>query len=356
MRDKALLEERMQKLIEMTAGFCDSYLDEDYKQLCERLIRKMARKRNVPFLSGRIEIWAAAIVYALAQNNFLFDHSFEPYASAEDICNYFGTSKSTTSQKAKVVRDMFKMSYFDEEFSTTYMMENNPFSDLVMEDGLIVDIRSQPSEPQKVQREEEHTTAKRKREYVDKDHAVTLAYYNLCDDVYDGRNAKTIKRQVKRLIEKDPDFLDSYLLLYELLKNEGKLQEAEKVLNDAYERAITLITDKKGNWPDVLEWGWLENRHIIRTILNKAISLWNSGDVDNALELFRKLLQTNPNDNVGARDFILAIRMNMSFEEFERQFNKGGYYDTDLVEWFERNYKKFPDEFGWWEKAVEECE
>jgi hypothetical protein len=70
-----------------------------------------------------------------------------------------------------------------------------------------------------------------------------------------------------------------------------------------------LITDKKGNWPDVLEWLWLENRHIIRAILNKTISLWKNKDVDNAIDLFRKLLKTNPMDNVGARNFILADLM-----------------------------------------------
>lgn len=111
MKDNVLIEEKMQKLIEMTTEFCDEYLDEEYKQLCEKLIRKMCRKRNVPFLSGQLEIWAAAIVYAIGSINFLFDQSFEPYASGEDIRNYFGTSKSTSSQKAKLIRDMFKLGY-----------------------------------------------------------------------------------------------------------------------------------------------------------------------------------------------------------------------------------------------------
>ncbi|RCV64549.1 hypothetical protein C5S53_08125 [Methanophagales archaeon] len=44
MRDKDLIEQMMQKLIAMTAGFCDAYVDEDYKQLCEKQIRKMSRK------------------------------------------------------------------------------------------------------------------------------------------------------------------------------------------------------------------------------------------------------------------------------------------------------------------------
>lgn len=142
MKDKTLVEEKMQKLIEMTARFCDEHLDEEYKQLCEKLIRKMSRKRNVPFLSGRIEIWAAAIVYAIGSINFLFDRNFGPYVSGDDICNYFGTSKSTTSQKAKLIRDMFKLEHWDRELSTSQMIQNDPFRDLVMVNGFIVSIKS----------------------------------------------------------------------------------------------------------------------------------------------------------------------------------------------------------------------
>jgi tetratricopeptide (TPR) repeat protein len=182
---------------------------------------------------------------------------------------------------------------------------------------------------------------KRLREYADRDHEVMDTYYDLCEE-YNGRNAKSIKRRLERLIEKNPNFFDSYLSLYEILQDEGNLDKAEKVLDGAYERAIKLITDKEGNWPDILEWAWLENRHIIRTLLNKAISLWERKEVDGALDLFRKLLRTNPGDNLGARDYILAIRQGMRFEDFEKHFNKGGFYDKELT-----------DEFDWWEKAVE---
>ena len=191
------------------------------------------------------------------------------------------------------------------------------------------------------------------REFMDKEHEVMYRFYDLCEQ-YNGSNAKFIKRRMKQLIEEDPDFLDSYLLLYEILKDEGNSSEAERVLNDAYERALRLITDENGNWPDRLSWGWLENRHVIRTILNKAILLWENRKVDEALDLLRKLLKTNPGDNVGARFYILAIRMNMTLEEFERRFDRGGYYDMDLSDWFDENYKGFDDEFGWWEKAIEE--
>ncbi len=46
--------------------------------------------------------------------------------------------------------------------------------------------------------------------------------------------------------------------------------------------------------------------------------------------------------------------MGMSFDDFENRFNKDGFYDTELMDWFDKNHKKFPDEFDWWEKAAEE--
>lgn len=52
MRDNVLIGEKKQKLVEITTGFCETYLDEDYERLCEKPIHKMSRKRNVPFLSG----------------------------------------------------------------------------------------------------------------------------------------------------------------------------------------------------------------------------------------------------------------------------------------------------------------
>jgi hypothetical protein len=157
MKNKVLIEEKMQELIEKTTGFCEIYLDTDYKQLCENLINKMSRKRNIPFLSGRLEIWAAAIVYAIGSINFLFDKSFKPYATAEDICRYFETTKSSTSQKAKVIRDMFGLNYWDKEFSTTHMKETNPFSNMVMVNELIVDKRFLPPEIQEIIDDKENT-------------------------------------------------------------------------------------------------------------------------------------------------------------------------------------------------------
>ncbi|MHC1576551.1 MAG: DUF6398 domain-containing protein [Methanosarcinaceae archaeon] len=132
MEDRERVKEKMAVLMELTDEFADLALDDDYRSLCQKLIKKMGRKQQVPFLSGRIEIWAAAVVYSIGQINFLFDRSFSPYVTADDICDHFGTSKSTTSQKAKLIRDMFKMRYFDDDFSTQSTMDDNPITKLMM--------------------------------------------------------------------------------------------------------------------------------------------------------------------------------------------------------------------------------
>lgn len=120
------------QLFEMTTSFCKMYLDEEYEQLSVRMIEKMARKRSIPFTAGRTEIWAAAIIHSLGQINFLYDKKVTPHISLDQLIDYFKVSKSTVGQKAKIIRDMFKMQYWDGEFSTTRMKQNNPFANLAV--------------------------------------------------------------------------------------------------------------------------------------------------------------------------------------------------------------------------------
>lgn len=151
---KEQIKIRERQLLDLTAEFCDQHLDENYKQLCDKLIKKLGRKRNVPFQSGKIEIWAGAVIHALGTINFLFDKSAEPFITVSDISEFFGTKNTTVSGKAKLIRDMFKMRHFDSEFSTQQMSKNNPFNDLVMVNGLIVPLSSIPEDLQEMVKKE----------------------------------------------------------------------------------------------------------------------------------------------------------------------------------------------------------
>lgn len=146
MGDSAATQEVRRQLVEATTTFCDEYLDEDYKQLCEDLIAKLSRKRTVPFMSGQVKTWAATIVYALGQINFLFDKSFEPYVTPAELCAFFGVGMSNASRKATELRRSLGLREFDPEFSTAQVQGSNPMKDMVMIDGLIVPISMLPPE------------------------------------------------------------------------------------------------------------------------------------------------------------------------------------------------------------------
>jgi hypothetical protein len=128
-------------------------LNEEYAVLAEKLVCKLGRKRNVPFVTGQAQIWAVAVIHALGTINFLFDKSFEPYVSVEELNDFFGTKKSTTGNKSREIRDLLKLSYWDRDFSTGSMANNNPLADLVMVDGLIVPISALPEEYQVIARQ-----------------------------------------------------------------------------------------------------------------------------------------------------------------------------------------------------------
>lgn len=137
----------------MTGAFCNEKLDDDYFQLCEKLIKKLGRKRDVPFQRGKLEIWAAAVVYAIGSINFLFDKSFEPYITTKQLNEYFGTKNSTVSNKARKIKDMFDIWHFSPEFSTERTTESNPFNQMVMVDGFIVPMDTLPDDLQQMVRD-----------------------------------------------------------------------------------------------------------------------------------------------------------------------------------------------------------
>ena len=117
--------ERKDELIKMVSDFSEDFLDVEFKKLNVKLVEKLSRKREVPFKRGKLEIWASGIVYAIGQLNFLFDDSFEPYCTPDEICNYFKTKKSTTSNKARDIRKMLNLKIGDGEFSTERILKSN---------------------------------------------------------------------------------------------------------------------------------------------------------------------------------------------------------------------------------------
>lgn len=197
------------------------------------------------------------------------------------------------------------------------------------------------------------------QQFVDKDHAVMHEFYEATEAI---TNRKKLETEMQRLIEADPLFFDSYLVLADLLTDRGKEKQAHNLIDTAYEKAISLIVDNKGNWPKEMAWGWLENRHIMRTIERYAHQLWEEGKAEQALDIFRRLLKANPRDNQGARYSILAMRLGLGTDWEEQFVVKEGPMANQALEaaplhrWFDRNANKFPEEFDWLLKLYKEWE
>ena len=129
-------------IIVITDEACAKLLDAEYAGLARQAVAKLARKRPSPLLSGRHATWAAAVVYALGQVNFLFDASSEPHLTADELSAAFGLAKSTMGSKAKQVRDLLKMDYFTTEFMRADVLAQNPMVWFIEVDGLVMDSRS----------------------------------------------------------------------------------------------------------------------------------------------------------------------------------------------------------------------
>lgn len=136
------------QLVELTTTFCNLKINEEYAQLCEKLIRKLGRKRSVPFQTGKLENWAATIVYTIGVINFLFDKDSKPNLTLSDINDYFGTKQATVANKSRDIREMLKLGHFNTEFSTKSVLGASPMNQFVMIDGMIHPIEDLPEELQ----------------------------------------------------------------------------------------------------------------------------------------------------------------------------------------------------------------
>jgi hypothetical protein len=132
----------------ITDRICSAILDEEYADLARRAVAKLARKRPSPLSGGRRATWAAGVLYALGQVNFLFDPASEPYATAEQLSQAAGVAKSTMSGKAKHVRDLLRIGHFSPEFQRADVAERNPLVWMIEVNGFVVDARRVPLEIQ----------------------------------------------------------------------------------------------------------------------------------------------------------------------------------------------------------------
>ncbi|MFT6981813.1 MAG: hypothetical protein ACJAUD_000578 [Crocinitomicaceae bacterium] len=163
------------------------------------------------------------------------------------------------------------------------------------------------------------------------------------DGIEDEEEFNWVLQYLVSLTKKAPDFLQPYEIILSMLSHFEKdkevvvlKEETQKQLQEACYR----IAEKHDVFNKQIEWGWHENRPLVRGLNFHADTLWKEGEVDKAYELFSKILKTNENDNIGARYSVKATKGGMSHQEFENRFTysdkRGSYYkNEELSDWFE---------------------
>lgn len=98
--------DEVQKLLD---AFCEEHLTPELTGYVQKLWEKVGRKRNYVITGGKKEIWASAVIYVIARLNFLFDPANPNYLTADRICAFFGTKKSTVASRASDIERSCKI-------------------------------------------------------------------------------------------------------------------------------------------------------------------------------------------------------------------------------------------------------
>jgi hypothetical protein len=139
-----VMQARYIEITALTDALCQEKLNEEYAQLCREMTATLARKRPSPLVGGHAKSWACAIAYTIGSVNFLFDKSQTPYLRADELCAWFGLSKSTGGNKSSQIKQTLKIGLMDMQWTLPSRMDDNPMAWLVMVNGLIVDARQLP--------------------------------------------------------------------------------------------------------------------------------------------------------------------------------------------------------------------
>jgi tetratricopeptide (TPR) repeat protein len=151
-------------------------------------------------------------------------------------------------------------------------------------------------------------------EYRD-DHEWEFAYPRITEDALDGLDEgielmhadrrDEAERLFLRLIRHFPEFIDARHHLAMLLDAEGRKTEAFRLWQEAVDLGFTCFPLAFKYGQDLLPWGWIDNRPFLRACHGFGLAYLARGNVGMALDVFRRILALNPDDNLGIRALVI---------------------------------------------------
>jgi len=142
------MRDRAQEVLNITDCACHEHLDDEYAQIARLLVTRLARKRLSPLARGDVRIWAAGVLYAVGQINFLFDPTQTPHLTAKQLAERLGVVQTTMANKAGLINRMLDIGMFEPDLTREAMLVQHPMAWIVEVDGMLIDARTLPPELQ----------------------------------------------------------------------------------------------------------------------------------------------------------------------------------------------------------------
>jgi len=134
-------------IVKLTDSFCETYLDEDYLELCQEMAVELL-EAGLPINKGKPAGWASGIVHALGWVNFLHDPVQSPHMTSAQVAEGLGVSQGTMMAKSRIIRDELDIIALDPDWCLPALLKDNPLVWMLEVNGFIMDIRIAPREAQ----------------------------------------------------------------------------------------------------------------------------------------------------------------------------------------------------------------
>jgi len=129
-----------EQIVGLIDAFCDTHLNDDYKELCEHMAGEICRT-HLPLSTGRPADWASGIVHAVGWVNLLHDPKQNLHMTSAQLAEGFCVSQEAMTANSKIIRDKLDLMHLDPDWCLPELLKDNPLVWMLDVDGLEMDIR-----------------------------------------------------------------------------------------------------------------------------------------------------------------------------------------------------------------------
>ncbi len=195
---------KLNEIAELVESFSAEYFSEELTECALSLCEKLGRSRKVDITRGKIEIWAAAIVYVIARSNFLLDKASDHFLTSDVICDFFNTKKTTTGNKATTIEKAINIDIGDKDCCIQEVREAFSFvelpSGIVIPEKMFDDVSREiviEIGDEEVSQEIEEFMARKQQEHDDKERARKERRAELTREIAEKKRKKKEEERAK---------------------------------------------------------------------------------------------------------------------------------------------------------------